>query len=584
MKKINLFSLNTYITTYKDLYMEKHTGEEAVIMRPSIYGVRLIIDYLNWKYQTNIRMPIRTFSHVTAAGEKCDPTPTYLSLYHQTDPIYSESMTFLIPYIRHAQKEEGDFRQAYVIGDGFYHCVIMAYVKEVSLDEFSQEKVNEILIVSDSLMISHRSLDAISYHLKLPIYVHKGLDGRQADNHSCYTDALVWARDITRKDTSTGKYQVDKLLKILNKTASKIRGTNIFEYQVPEFLLKTTQRYRFLELQLSSNEPIENHSYSQNETIIHKNETLSFFRSRYSTLSNHNPSFQVSTYLLQKGYKNKAIIEVQYYINQMQSILGSMTKDEKNAYMDKAKCIQKSDGNLFNFTNEYLSHLTEKRNDFDHQALSIEESKLKNNHPPNIVTTIGLPAFKNPRLQWEMIAKYARTLAEAHEMMDEEYVQKLHATNQLFECIMVDAFYAKKFLQEQPQYFTKAEKAALEWISVAKMHQSRLMLLEAVEELFESKHERQELIYKVALLSRDQPSHLINIIKDMEDKAEKWSFLLDSFSIMYEKKWLNNSDWQYFLRAIEKRRGYECTENQLSFIEKVAQDQIPCSKNMSFNS
>src|ERR1700744_671454 len=87
--------------------------------QPQSSGIELISQYLQDKYQTNISHPIRTYS---SYGSEI-PYPIHVKY-----EFFSE-VKDITPHILAAQRQSGDYRQAFVIGEES-HAMFMVYIKE----------------------------------------------------------------------------------------------------------------------------------------------------------------------------------------------------------------------------------------------------------------------------------------------------------------------------------------------------------------------------------------------------------------------------------------------------------------------
>lgn len=237
-------------------------------------GMELIIQYLNEKYNANIQQSDIPFYFLQDVEKYID---------------------ILNNKISEARKNEVDFRFAWL--PGTTHAVFIAYIKEGK---------EEAIFYSDSVG-TEKKIPNFSQKLAeltgVPVYA--SLEGRQADPYSCYVDALVFGRDVTGYNINTGNYRIPNLLSVLKDRVEQKLGHNSFEVKLPNELLKTSQLSKFTDF----------HTEEKGEDkLIHKAETLTLFRERYSkkALINDHEKI-VSTYLAEKGMKYVDIIEIQFY-------------------------------------------------------------------------------------------------------------------------------------------------------------------------------------------------------------------------------------------------------------------------------
>lgn len=212
--------------------------------------------------------------------------------------------------INEARKTKGDYRFLWVQGP--IHAISIFYIRE---------KGQEALFFSDSAFIN---LDLIKHLSKLTgLNVYYSGPSRQVDWHSCYIDSLVFGRDVTGRNTN-GDYRIPNFLSLLKQRAIKTTDTTL-EVKLPDILLKTTQRPKFLEA-----------NKEETNYLIHKAETLAQFRERYSKeVMIKGKKKKISTYLVEKGYKYRDIMEIQFYLNQMQGL----TAIQRERFVAEAKLL-----------------------------------------------------------------------------------------------------------------------------------------------------------------------------------------------------------------------------------------------------
>lgn len=298
------FSEDKHYTLLKD----KLTGYP--IIYPKSPGRELVIQYLHDKYQTNICQPIVKWTlHPHPGTKTLEPVPQYVQINSSRD------LRKMRHYFVAAQKKPADYRQAFIPTNG-RHAFFMAYIKEND---------KEAILFSDSLGKYNLLMEDFSHFSGIKIFATQGV--RQEDNHSCFTDAMVLSRDVTRVDAETGQYQIKNLLDQLEAREEKINAT--FSYtKLPVELLKSAQISEYVDMHLDP---------TTSDRCVHKEQSLSFFRQRY-TSSKH------SVYLVEKGEKYKSIMRVQFYINEInRNIHAPLTKEEKLRFIMQAKSLDTED-------------------------------------------------------------------------------------------------------------------------------------------------------------------------------------------------------------------------------------------------
>lgn len=288
-----------------DIYyaLTRYADGRKKFFQPYVEGRKLIIQYLHEKYHTNIR-------------EVMDDEDLERS-------------------IEQARQVRGDFRQALILTHAT-HATFILYLKEND---------QSALLCCDSL--GKHEVDAIDLAYRYTIDVFYVLEGRQTDTYSCYIDALVFGRDTTRINPTTGDYDMPHLLSTLKNNRVghgryKPSDNRVFQARLPIELLKTAQRESFIAAHASDEDQSK---------IIHQHETLAFFRERYSV---KRPK-QQSTYLLEKGYKYLTILQVQYYLNEIEAELcHDLPRVEKQAFIDQAK-LQRGEEDLYDFAVSQLA-------------------------------------------------------------------------------------------------------------------------------------------------------------------------------------------------------------------------------------
>lgn len=278
------------------------------VVSPKISGSRLIAEYYGIKYGCNIEFALKP-----------------ASLYG--DDLYNLANFFLTSEFTDIRKKPGNYRKALLWGMDSTHAIPVIYIKEGG---------QEGILIANSLgttPFTKRIVDTINKTIQIDVYTV--LKPRQADVYSCYTDALVFARDATSFCADKTGYYIPDLLAYIKKSGQN--EGDFFLTKLPDELLKTCQISSFL-----------NYHQEKNNRIIHNNETLAEFRGRY-TDRNVNTRFEehdeitvqdIYSYPRKKGLKFVAIMKTQFYLNQVSSALdNALTREQQLDFICQAKKI-----------------------------------------------------------------------------------------------------------------------------------------------------------------------------------------------------------------------------------------------------
>ncbi len=399
-----------------DFYNDDFSSD--TIAKPMFWAIELICRYWHHKYQTNIIQP---FKYYVRFKQGCDPQPD--------NPLYSEHLKLvdIRGYIEDARQQPGNHRLAFIIGAK--HALFMVYIKEGD---------KEAILCADSLCVDSRRLNNIKENFGINVFGLAGGWSRQADNYSCFADALAMGRDTTAIDPQTGEYRIKDLIAVLEKRVVKERN-GIFYTKLPNQLLKTAQVSMFVDFHREEDETIK----------IHKNLTLDEFRVRYN-----------KRYLRMLGMKLLKKTEIQSYIDEMEGELGDLSRAEKNDFINSAKKILKAqpEAELYSLADEFLKSLKSSRNECQQEVIKQPSLTLKREQleefERDIHKTIHL-------FEWAALfgnIKAARALLD-----DQSLISNLEKTGYLWECANTDPFFAKELLSKYPHSFTEGEIKALKW-------------------------------------------------------------------------------------------------------------------------
>lgn len=219
-------------------------------------------------------------------------------------------------------KSSSHYRAGFFVGKINEHSIPIVYIRENG---------EEALFYADSQGHNNSILAQLKQLTTLPIYSVK--EKRQADFYSCAIDALIFLRDCTAMDQEKTHYRLPYLLASLKRRSTQREG--YLEVKLPNPLLKTIQQSSFLELH-----------EEKSACLVHKEQTLSDFRKHYSMRNTYGKT--QSTYLRIKGIKIAHIIEIQFYLNQLQSQLDAQwTVELRTAFIHQAKYEFAQQGDFF---------------------------------------------------------------------------------------------------------------------------------------------------------------------------------------------------------------------------------------------
>lgn len=269
------------------------------------------------------------------------------------DKRYWENVAKWIAEDKANPGKDSEYRKAYCVGvPAAAHSTPIIYIQEKIGDEI----VRGILLSDSILCIPWRA--AIIQNLsEIPVYITGGT--RQMDGVSCHLDALIYGRIATAK-TSEGEYSSLNLLQKLRGNAKPIESSKgiCYETKLPDEYLITAEGSGYFEEQKP-----------EAKSIIHVRkdggkENILAFRDRYQSPYADSSGFK-QTYLIEKAIKLADIVEIQFYIKQLQENLGPLwTSTARNEFVQLSKEFLKSQGQLtpgqtrpglFEFAKSYLA-------------------------------------------------------------------------------------------------------------------------------------------------------------------------------------------------------------------------------------
>jgi len=319
------FNSSSYYATGRNV-------DEVMLNDP---GVELIAQYYKEKYSANI---------------------TIIPTLDLKVGIPLDHLTRIKDHIALARKQPGEYRVAFIVG--ITHSTPIIYMKE-------NNKEAVLIAGTKGAKLSDKDLAALQVSPEVPIYMVQ--NPRQTDFVSCHTDAVIFGKDATGKN-SEQHYLVPNLLSRL-----EARSINAEHYKIamlPDELLKTSQLPAFVK-EHKEQEDIQVHQHKN------KPETLNAFRARYTKPVFINEKkdeimfqgkFQTSNdflekyrgddnfteknfnnYLREKGLKFIDIIEIQFYVNELEKAAGQkLTSVERENFVVGAKEAFKSNTDLDN--------------------------------------------------------------------------------------------------------------------------------------------------------------------------------------------------------------------------------------------
>ncbi|WP_419421477.1 hypothetical protein ACNVED_16240 (plasmid) [Legionella sp. D16C41] len=276
-------------------------------------GIELIATYYNEKYSCSIEIPRNSFGNAV-------PISTL-----------NESLPALIQECR--KEKSLNYRKAFIIGAASGHAIPLIYLRENG---------EELFLLADSQGESARIkhyLPDIKNNSDISIMIVAEV--RQRDFISCYTDALIFARDTTR--VKNNSYFIPNLFQdIKNRKNYTYEGPHNYVL-LPDELLKTTQRSAFR---------VQHTQYSKKE--INGKLTLNQFVQKHT--DNTDGKYK---YLENKSIALAKLIEILFYFEQMNSTTKFNAVDKEN-FIHIAKQIMAEGKPLFPYLEalgNYVSYL-----------------------------------------------------------------------------------------------------------------------------------------------------------------------------------------------------------------------------------
>lgn len=277
------------------------------------------------------------------------------------DPNLASKISAALEDVR---KTKGDVRVPFFISGYGNHTAPLIYIREGE---------EEAILYADSLGKVESQSRAINALTKIPVYTVNA--GRQMDYHACHTDTMVFLRQATGKK-SGDELIIPNLLSFL-KQNSQLKTNEQGEYYIaklPHALLITSQSRGFID---KNRDP-------ENKMSVHKDKDLDTFREQYNietstrtmdelfaditALQTKDPQKEkeemekekkglMNLYLYKKGIKYADIVEIQFYLEEINEQLNEnhpspLTDEQKKDFISKAKAELKTQGPITHYISE----------------------------------------------------------------------------------------------------------------------------------------------------------------------------------------------------------------------------------------
>ena len=269
-------------------------------------------------------------------------------------------------HIKHLRStHKAPHRHAFIVQQ-VNHAITIVYLSQDSKEGIFEEGI----LYADSLGESKYNVTQLHQLTGITIYSVK--DARQSDGYSCFTDAFVFARDITGKDPPLGTYRISDLLFQLKVRADKQEDGH-YHVRLPNILLKTAQKSPF----------VTHHQHI--DAVIHKTLRLGEFRDRYTdqnasltTVSSSQPvTKNIASYMRVKGNKYAKVIQLQYYLNEIEKEV-DLSDASRRFFVERAKAVLRAGNEMMPTGN--APDLFELANAFCNVQLHMREHNHANLH------------------------------------------------------------------------------------------------------------------------------------------------------------------------------------------------------------
>jgi hypothetical protein len=233
------------------------------------------------------------------------------------------------------------------------HIVPIFYLKEAD---------NEIILIAESLGKSttvYTDLALYFLYTILPksfpnIPIYSIAMPRQIDQSSCYTDALVFIRDIMAQHENKFFKSPQLVKKLMSRAVKEEASNRFYTVLLPDELLKTAQSRRFFTA----------HHQASDDPIVHIrrdgiSESIIQFRSRYS---NTDTDESLNTYLRKQSVRYAKIVIIQFYKKELERELMTICQNEDlvlqlvNTFSSlmRGSNIPMTDDDYFHCTNSFF--------------------------------------------------------------------------------------------------------------------------------------------------------------------------------------------------------------------------------------
>jgi hypothetical protein len=188
---------------------------------------------------------------------------------------------------------------------------------------YLKENGSEGLLIADSLGVENTQAARIHELTKMDLFCIK--IPRQASSFGCDVDAAILCRDSTSYLGNNQYYIPDLLTKIKSRSTlfMTIDNSNLYEAKLPDKLLTTAETSHFVAV--------------NRETIpdkVYDFDSLDAFRKYYYA---YDPLLKknVNKFVEDSGWLMADTIEIQFYLNQLQDLLGDKLTTEFRALFTK---------------------------------------------------------------------------------------------------------------------------------------------------------------------------------------------------------------------------------------------------------
>lgn len=266
MKNIENSNLKKFIPDDYYIHIADDHGHGVKMM---IGAMELITEYYADKYQAEISIPMQF-----------DDISFNLQSFFLTDT------QGLVSRLRDESKGHDEYRKSFLIGATATHATPACYIKDGDKEYF---------FIADSKGLQNTFIpEHFQNTTGIPVMYIKA--ARQADEFSCYTDAIIFGKELTAKDKD-GNYQ---LKDIGQKLYSSALGQNNADTskplpvgQLPKELLKTAQITKYVEQYRDFDKVQKRKGYLRAKGVKFASlAEIQFYKKQMDEMLQHNDHFQ----------------------------------------------------------------------------------------------------------------------------------------------------------------------------------------------------------------------------------------------------------------------------------------------------